>query len=197
MRGILIWTIVCAALVVPIVAATQSPLLAWREPMYVFAGFAGIFAMALMLLQPLLAGGYLPGMPASRGRRLHRWVGLLLVVSVVLHIAGLWVTSPPDVIDVLLFRSPTPFGIWGALAMWAVIASAALAIWRVRGRPQLRLWRKLHSAAAIVAVVGTIVHALLIEGTMEIVSKVMLAIFLGVATAKVLLDLKIWKPKRT
>ncbi len=47
-----------------------------------------------------------------------------------------------------------------------------------------------------VTVTGTILHALLIEGTMEVVSKSLLAACLGAATLKALLDLKIWKPKR-
>ena len=108
-RKFLIWTALGAAIAVPIAAAATSPLLAWRDPVYIAAGFAGIVAMASLLLQPLLVGGYLPGLPAPRGRRVHRAIGGILVAAVALHVAGLWVTSPPDVVDVLLFRSPTPF----------------------------------------------------------------------------------------
>ena len=32
-----------------------------------------------------------------------------MAVAVVIHVAGLWITSPPDMIDALLFTSPTPF----------------------------------------------------------------------------------------
>ena len=49
-----------------------------------------------------LVGGYLPDLSARRSRHLHRWVGGLLVACVVLHVVGLWITSPPDVIDALL-----------------------------------------------------------------------------------------------
>ena len=83
--------------------------------------------MALLLVQPLLVAGYLPGLPRSRGRRMHRWVGGGLIAAVVIHVAALWLTSPPDVIDALLFVSPTPFSAWGVIAMWAVFAAAALA----------------------------------------------------------------------
>jgi hypothetical protein len=38
-----------------------SPLLAWRSIVHGASGFAGIVAMALMPVQPLLAAGYLPG----------------------------------------------------------------------------------------------------------------------------------------
>ena len=61
-RNTLIWAAVVTAVVVPIAAAAASPLLAWRDPVYVMAGFAGIIAMALLLVQPLLAGGELPGL---------------------------------------------------------------------------------------------------------------------------------------
>ena len=64
-RAILIWTALTAAVAVPIAAAAASPLLAWRDPVYIAAGFAGIVGLALLLVQPLLIGGYLPGPPAA------------------------------------------------------------------------------------------------------------------------------------
>ncbi len=170
MRNALIWIALCAIVIVPIALAAGSPLLAWRDPIYILAGFAGIVGMTLLLVQPLLIAGALPGV---HGRRLHRVVGIGLVVAVVVHVAGLWVTSPPDVIDVLLFASPTPFGVWGALSMWAVFGAALVAILRRRLRP--RLWRLLHIGLAVVIVGGTIAHAILIEGTMEIASKIALS----------------------
>jgi len=39
-RPILIWTALAAATAVPIGAAAASPLLAWRAPIYIAAGFA-------------------------------------------------------------------------------------------------------------------------------------------------------------
>ena len=191
-RMIAIWAALAAALVVPIAAAAVSPLLAWREPVYIAAGFAGVIAMSLLLMQPLLAGGYLPGLAGLRGRRVHRFVGGALVVSVVLHVAGLWITSPPDVVDALLFASPTPFSAWGVIAMWAVFAAALLAALRRRLRLSPQVWRLAHTGLAAVVVAGSIVHALLIEGTMETVSKVVLCAIVMLATAKVLVDLRVW-----
>src|SRR3954467_15102282 len=92
----LMWAGLAAAICVPLAAAAASPLLAWRGPLYIMAGFAGILALALLLVQPLLAGGYLPGLPAFRGRRVHRWIGGALVAVIVVHVGGLWITSPPD-----------------------------------------------------------------------------------------------------
>jgi hypothetical protein len=65
--------------------------------------------------------------PGLRTRRTHRWIGGALVVVVVIHVAGLWFTSPPDMIDALLFTSPTPFSPFGVIAMWAIFAVALLA----------------------------------------------------------------------
>ena len=193
-RAILIWLALGAAIFVPVAVAAASPLLAWRQPVYIAAGFAGIIAMALLLVQPLLAGGYLPGLPARHGRRVHRIVGAALVLVVVLHVAGLWITSPPDVIDVLLFSSPTPFSDFGAVAMWAVFAAALLAAFRHRLRP--RTWRLGHSALVVVVVVTSVAHAMLIEGTMGTVSKAVLCALAIAALVKVLVDLRVlslWK----
>lgn len=129
-QKVLIWVVVALACAVPIALAATSPLLAWRDPIYIVAGFAGIFALILLLLQPLLINGLLSGLSLYKSRRVHRWIGALLVVAIFIHVGGLWLTSPPDVIDALLFASPTPFSVWGVLAMWAVFASALLAIFR-------------------------------------------------------------------
>lgn len=192
LRPVLIWGALSAAILVPIAIAATSPLLAWRDPVYIGAGLAGIAAMALILLQPLLAGGYLPGLLPLRGRRVHRWIGGTLVVAVIAHVAGLWLTSPPDVIDALLFTSPTPFSVWGVIAMWAVFASALLAILRRQRRIRPRRWRLAHTTLAMVIALGSVIHALLIEGTMGTVSKTVLCLLVLAATAKVMLDLRVW-----
>lgn len=170
-----------AGVLVPIGLAAQSPLLQWREPVYIAAGFAGIAALALMLVQPLLALGVLPGLAARRGRRAHHLVGAALVALVIVHVAALWLTSPPDVVDALLLRSPTPFSLWGVLAMWAVFVTAGLAV--ARRALGARLWRKAHFVLILLIVPGSVVHALLIEGTMEPVSKAVLSLAVALCAA--------------
>jgi len=86
--GPLIWAALLIAVAVPITAAAFSPLLAWREPIYIIAGFAGILGMGLLLFQPILAGGYIPELSTRSHRRLHRWVGSTLVLAVVVHVGG-------------------------------------------------------------------------------------------------------------
>ena len=187
--GWLVWIALAAVLITPITLAAFSPLLAWRQPIYIAAGFAGIAAMALLLLQPILAAGLLPGVSTLQGRRIHRLTGIALLAAVLLHVAGLWITSPPHVIDALLLRSPTPFSIWGVIAMLALFATVILARMRRRLRP--RHWRLGHGALGLIIVAGSILHALLIEGTMETMSKIALCAVLGIVTLRVVSKLKI------
>jgi len=187
-RQVLVWVLLLlAAVVAPIGAAAMSPLLAWREPIYIVAGFAGVIAMVLMVFQPLLAVAILPGVSARRARLVHRSVGALLVVFILLHVVGLWITSPPDVVDALLFVSPTPFSAWGVIAMWALFVSALLVLFRQKLPLRVRSWRISHRMLAIVIVIGSIVHALLIDGTMEFISKSILCALLIIATLSALL----------
>lgn len=188
-RATLIWVALALAICVPITAAAASEQLAWRGPVYILAGFAGIIALGLVLAQPLLIGGYLPGLSAYRGRRAHHWIGGALALAVVVHVAGLWITSPPDMIDALLFASPTPFSPFGVTAMWAIFTAALLAAVRRRLGLRLRTWRIVHLPLAIVIVAGSVAHCLLIEGTMETVSKVALCAAVLAAAVKVIADL--------
>ena len=188
-RAPLIWGALALAVGVPVALAATSEQLAWRGPVYILAGFAGIIALGLVLVQPLLIGGYLPGLSAYRGRRAHHWIGGALVVAVVIHVAGLWITSPPDMIDALTYASPTPFSPFGVTAMWAIFIVALLALLRRRLGLRLRTWRVIHIPLAIVIVAGSVVHCLLIEGTMEAISKAALCALILVAAAKVMADL--------
>lgn len=186
-RAATIWTVVAIVGVVPIIVAATSPLLEWRNSVYIAAGFGGVIALSFMFLQPMLAAGLLPGVSLARGRRVHRWVGSALVVSVLVHVIGLWITSPPDVVDALLFVSATPFSIWGVMAMWSVFISACLVLFRYRLHLSVRTWRLSHQCLAVVTVGGSVVHAMMIEGTMGMLSKSVLCALVVVVTGSVLL----------
>jgi len=186
-KATLIWAALVAAIVVPMPLAAASDLLGYRGPVYIIAGFSGMIALGLALVQPLLIGGYLPGVSAYRARRVHHWLGGALVLAVVIHVAGLWITSPPDMIDALTYTSPTPFSPFGVTAMWAIFAVALLAIFR--RRLGLRRWRIVHMSLAAVIVVGSVVHAMLVEGAMETISKTALGVLVLVAATKVMADL--------
>lgn len=66
------------------------------------------------------------------------------------------------------------------VAMWALFATAALASCRRRRHPGR--WRRAHGSLALVIVGCTAIHALLIEGTDEPISKVALSTLAVVAT---------------
>jgi predicted ferric reductase len=114
-------------------------------------------------------------------------------VLVVVHVAGLWITSPPDMIDALLFMSPTPFSPFGVTAMWAILAVAFLAALRRRLGLAPRKWRIAHMSLAVIITVGSVVHAMLIVGTMETMSKSALCALVLVATTMVMVELRVWR----
>lgn len=190
LKSIFIWATFALVLAIPMIAALSSPLLAWRSPIYIGAGFAGILALVLLLVQPLLISGVLPGLTPRSRRAAHRWIGFTLVVLVLLHVVALWITSPPDVIDALLLRSPTPFSLWGVIAMWAIFATALLAAFRRRLRLSLHVWRRAHLSLTVTIVGGSVAHALLIDGTMETLSKSLLCALVLLAVLKMLAVLR-------
>jgi hypothetical protein len=96
-------------------------------------------------------------------------------------------------IDALTFASPTPFSPFGVIAMWAIFAVALLAALRRRLGLRLRTWRIIHIPLALLIVACSVVHCLLIEGTMEIVSKAALCALVIAATVKVMIDL--WRKR--
>lgn len=191
-RQIALWMAIALSILASVIAAAFSPLLAWRQPIYIMAGFAGIAAMVFLLIQPFLIAANLSGLKPTLGRRVHKMIGGALVVSVLAHVVGLWLTSPPDVIDALLFSSPTPFSFWGVIAMWAVFSAALLAGLRRKLKLKPKTWRLAHGSLVAIIVVGSVVHAMLIEGTMETISKVALCFLAILLTAKVLVDLRLW-----
>ncbi len=192
MRAVLIWGVLLGVAFVALGVAAASPYLEWRDPVYIVAGFAGVVALVLLLFQPLLVAGVLPGIARAKGRRVHLWTGAALVLAVLVHVGGLWITSPPDVVDALLFASPTPFSAWGVVAMWAVFAAALLGAFRRRLGLSPRIWRLGHSLLVAIVVIGTVGHALLIEGTMGSVSKVVLCGLAGAALLKAFADQRSW-----
>ncbi|MBU2991860.1 ferric reductase-like transmembrane domain-containing protein [Octadecabacter sp. 1_MG-2023] len=172
-----IWIALIAVSAWSLTVAASSPLLAYRNPVYIAAGIAGVVAMILLLVQPLLVGEALAGINGRPARGLHRVCGGALIAAVVLHIVALWVTSPPDVIDALSFNSPTPFSLWGVLAMWLLIATGVFALLRLWLRIPPRLWRRVHGAMGLLIVAFSVAHAVMIDGTMGTASKITLCAF--------------------
>ncbi|MCY4334028.1 MAG: ferric reductase-like transmembrane domain-containing protein [Litoreibacter sp.] len=125
----LIWGAIAFLALVPFVAVGFSPQLAWRDAIYIASGFAGVAGLSALLVQPLLAGRYKAlGLKPMKANQLHRFVGLFLLLAVLAHVIGLYVTSPLDVIDVFLLRAPTIFSFWGLLAFYALLVCSAVSL---------------------------------------------------------------------
>ncbi|WP_254694228.1 ferric reductase-like transmembrane domain-containing protein [Sulfitobacter sp. SK012] len=178
----------------PFLVAAQNPLLASRSAAYVTGGMAGITALALLLIQPLLAAGYLPGVRPAVLRRWHKWVGIALVSAVAVHVGGLYLTSPPDALDALLLVSPTPFSVYGVVSMWAVVLTAILVAARHKLRLKPTTWKITHNLLALAVVIGAVVHALMIEGAMGATSKIALCICVLATTGITIFHLRILRP---
>lgn len=167
-----VWASLTVLVIASVIIAALSPLQASRNTAYIIASLAGIVALGILALQPLLARGHAPEVHAGRQRRWHRVLGGGLVLAVVLHVGGLYLTSAPDTLDALLLVSPTPFSIYGVTAMWAIALTALLAsVRRKLGMPP-KLWRGLHTILGITIVVATVIHAVQIEGAMGWWSKI-------------------------
>lgn len=193
LRAVAIWAGLAGVVAAAFASGASSELLAWRDAVYIVAGFAGIAGLAIILFQPLLAAGLLPGLGLREARRAHLWLGVGLVAAILVHVVGLIVTSPPDAIDALLFVSPTPFSPFGVIAMWASFATAGFAALRVAGRIRPRLWRLWHTALAIVIVLCVCAHTLLVEGPMGTLAKAALCALAVAAMAKAAFDLRAWR----
>lgn len=191
---LLVWLLLGAFLAGPVIIAALNPLLTSRGPEYIVGGMAGILALSLLTLQPLLAAGYLPGLAGPKGRRWHKRCGALLIALVSVHVGGLYLTSVADTLDALLLVSPTPFSVYGVAGMWAVFATGLLVSQRHRITPAS--WRIAHNALSAFIVVATVIHAVQIEGAMGQVSKVLACIAALLATATALIHLRLVAPLR-
>lgn len=199
LRSAASWALVVCIAAAPVAIALFSPLQQSRSAPYVVGGVSGIVALALLLLQPLLVGGYLPGLRSVKARFWHHCIGCTIVLTVFMHIIGLYVTSPDDITDAMLFTSPTPFSVYGVLGFWCVVMMLITVVLRNRSVFSSRLWSLVHNSLALVLVGASVIHALLIEGAMGNVSKVILCVSVVIATIAVTVKFRIKRfvPKRS
>lgn len=186
MMTVAVWLLLAACTLVPVGLAAASPLQASREALWIFGGMAGVVALALLLVQPMLAAGLLPGSSIPTARRWHRWIGATIVSAVILHVFGLYLYSPDDISDALLLVSPTPFAVYGVVGLVGVVVTALLVAVRSRSGLRYVTWRIVHNAVSLVVVASSVVHAMLIEGAMGFVSKAILCV-LVIAAAMIAL----------
>ncbi len=80
--------------------------------------------------------------------------------------------------------------------MWAGFAAAAMGVLRQRLSLRFRVWRLGHAGLAIVTILGSVVHAMLIEGTMEVMTKTALCGLVLLASVRTLARLRVWEVHR-
>ena len=80
--------------------------------------------------------------------------------------------------------------------MWAAFATALLGTYRFRLNLRFRVWRFGHTGLASVTIIGSVVHALLIEGTMGIMTKAALCCLVVLASVRALANMRIWEVRR-
>ena len=192
--ALVLWAGLVVAMVAPVLIAAGSPYLAYRNLPYIVGGFAGIVCLSLFVIQPLLAAGYLPGVPSPGSADGTAGSARRSSLCVLLHVGGLYLTSP---------RTRSMRCCWSrrrrsrSTACWRCGASSATAVLvALRRRSGLRYatWFFIHNALALVVVVATVIHALQIEGAMETLSKWLVCLAALATTLVVLLDLRVVKP---
>ncbi|WP_293859335.1 ferric reductase-like transmembrane domain-containing protein [uncultured Alsobacter sp.] len=176
------WVAVVAIAGLPAVLAAVSPLQRGREALWVIGGMAGVLAFSLLFVQPVLMARVPRLLAPAAALRWHRRVGSCAIALVLLHVGALYAYSPDDVRDALLLVSPTPFSVYGVIGLVGIVGTAVLVVLR-RAWPSaaMRTWRLFHSLLAIVIVTAGAVHALMIEGTMEDRTKLVLCVAAVVA----------------
>ena len=122
--------------------------------------------------------------------------GVAIIAMVALHVGALYAYSPEDVMDALLLVAPTPFSLYGVIGLWCVILTGVLAAARRRLRLGHRRWRIAHSVLAVAIVSATAVHAVLIEGAMEEISKLAICLAALATTSFGAVEINILGPLR-
>ncbi|KPF69713.1 hypothetical protein IP69_10205 [Bosea sp. AAP35] len=191
-----IWLLIALVAVVPIAAAAASPLLRGREWLWIAGGMAGVVALSLLFVQPLLMAAA-PPLTAVRDRiAWHRWGAIAIVALVALHIGALYAYSPDDVTDILLLAAPTSFSVYGVIGMWCLILTVALTSTRRLLRLGYKPWRIVHSVLAVALAGSSVVHAIQIEGAMEDYSKLAICLATLAATTAAVLEINLFVPMR-
>lgn len=186
--------LIVLVLTVPLLLASLSPLLAGRSWPYVIGGLAGVVGFSLLFVQPLLAAGLAWQAPLRRQRRWHRVCGALLFLAVIVHVAGLYLASPPDMLDALLLVAPAPFSLYGVMALWALLLIVATLVLRRQARFRLRLWKWIHLILGVVIVLASVIHAWMIDGAMNTSSKQITSVL--ICLALVLALSRVWHLRR-
>ncbi|PZO02257.1 MAG: ferric reductase [Hyphomicrobiales bacterium] len=195
-RRLAAWLLIAVIAGLPVLVAAASPLQRGREALWITGGMAGVVALSLLFVQPLLMAAAPQLLQARAGVKWHRLGGIAIVAMVALHVGALYLYSPDDVTDALLLVAPTPFSLYGVISLWCLVLTAALAATRRVLKIGHRPWRILHSVLAVAVVGAGAIHAIQIEGAMEEYSKLAICLAALVVTTAGAIEVNILAPMR-
>lgn len=155
-----------ALVILPLVVALVSPLQTGREAIWVIGALAGVLALSLLVIQVLLPTPWLRGIIIGDDSRVHRLLGIAIAVIVIVHVGGLYVTSPDDIADALVLQAPT-YSRLGVLSAWCLALSLGLALARRKLALTYSDWQIVHAFLAVVVVTTAVAHTVMIRGTLD------------------------------
>lgn len=121
----------------------------------------------------------------------HRQMGLVGLGLVLVHIA---ISAPWDLV-IRPFDADTPARVrWALLATLALFALIASSVWRTKLRLRYEVWHVLHAVLAVVIIVASLMHALLVDYYLNTTWKRVLWILMMAAFGAVLVWVRIGKP---
>jgi len=186
-----------AILVVPLLLSTRAGRAGdLTIELSLTSGLLAFSALAAAVVLPSRVRSLTAAFGIERVLRSHRWMGLLAMVLVLVHLLLVLVDKPSNV--ALLYPPTAPPRARAATAATvAIVAVCLLTLARRRMRVRYEIWRALHVLLAMTVVVGTALHVLWLNHLLQ--DPAMRACFAAVAALLALVLLNRWllRPLRT
>ena len=155
-------------------------------------GFVGLAMMGLEFVLVARFGAVAAPFGQDALLQFHRQIGYVGLAFVLVHVAlsVKWeAVNPSDAVD-------APALVWfGVAAAGAVVVLVATSVWRLRLRLSYELWHAIHTALAVVAVVGALVHVYLVDQYVDTLWKRLLWGLMTVGFVALLVKVRLLKPR--
>ena len=155
-------------------------------------GFVGLAMMGLEFVLVARFGAVAAPFGQDALLQFHRQIGYVGLAFVLVHVAlsVKWeAVNPSDAVD-------APALVWfGVAAAGAVVVLVATSVWRLRLRLSYELWHAIHTALAVVAVVGALVHVYLVDEYVDTLWKRLLWGLMTVGFVALLVKVRLLKPR--
>ena len=189
----LVWLASAGLVALPLLVAGTSPLQEGREPIWILGGLAGVAAMPLLVIQGLLPTGRLARLAPSL--RWHRVLGYGVLLAVLVHVGALYLYSPEDITDALLFLAPA-YSKFGVIAAWCLVFAVLVAVLRRRLGLGHATWRIVHGLLALITVGTAVAHTVMAYGAFDGVVETLTCVAALLATSLALLHQTVLAPWR-